>query len=171
MLTLDWFWFWQKPNVDFVTPFSIEECQSRLANALYFRRRLFGVQTKNPVIGEIESNQFYLTKAPSWFKDDFRPFLYGNLITTEKGTRIRASFRIQPGITLFGIVGIGLFFILSLGDALKTQDVLWSLLTLAIFWIIMLSLWGVFIWLGSWSKKSNREFLANYLRQTLLPRK
>ena len=169
MLTLDWFWFWQKPEIDFVTPMSLDECQSQFSRAFSSSRSIFETLPGKTVIGEIEDHKFYLTKkSPWWFRDDFKPYLYGSLVSTPFGTRVRASFRLHPVITLVLIFGISTLFILSAGDILSAQKSFWSLTIFAFFWIIFLASFILIGWFGSWSNKSNRDMLVDYLRKTLL---
>ncbi|MCG2783725.1 MAG: hypothetical protein L6461_01320 [Anaerolineae bacterium] len=169
MLTLDWLWFWQKPAITFVTPLPIDECQKRLSSALYFRRNVFRIVSENPVIGEVQDRKFYLTKNPSWLRDDFRPYLYGTLILTPQGTSVQASFRLHAAVTLFISLGMVFLFCFSVGNALLAKEHFSSLINLFFYWIVFLAVFIFFGWLGSWSNKSNRETLVNYLHKTLLP--
>lgn len=169
MLTLDWFWFWQKPDIDFTTPLLLGECRDRLTSTLKYRRGLFSIQSEHPVIGEVEGNRFYLTKSPTWFRDDFRPFLYGNLIASGQNTRVQAFFRLHAIMTLTIFAGVSLLLGLSVGNAFLVAEPLWPLITLSIFWIMALAILITFIWFGSWSRKSSHADLADYLHKTLLP--
>jgi hypothetical protein len=162
MLTLDWFWFWQKPEIDFVTPLSVDECRSRL-------KRTFEAVSEKSFVGEVQGDKFYLAKKTPGVRDDFRPCLYGTLVLTPHGTRIQAAFRLHAVITLIIVLWLLFFLCASFGNALLGKEPLSALMTLTFFWIIVLGVFTLFGWLGSWSNKSNREILADYLHKILLP--
>lgn len=168
MLTLDWFWFWQKPTVDFVTPLSLEQCQSRLTRALHFKRRLFEIQTPNPAIGKVHGTKFYVANIPNWWhRDDFRPRLYGRLSPTEQGTRVQAAFRPPAFTVLLFLLVEGVFLGLGVRDAFLTPEPLSALLSALMNSLGVLALGLIFTWVSAGINQAQQEFLSHYLHQTL----
>ena len=162
-------WSWRKPDVEFATTLSVEECQERLTKALHYKRGLLGFQTDNPAIGRVRGNDFYLSKTPSfWYRNDFRPFLYGKLIATPQGAYVQASFRPHTAIILIYSIGSVAFAILYCNDAgknLAAQTPWWWILS---FPILAFGVIALPAWLFWQSSRSDKTFLAAYLQQALL---
>jgi hypothetical protein len=79
------------------TDFDTEECRRRLLKsidperqAMFFRP---GYRRSKPVIGWIDGYELYLHKRPNWYwRNDFGPQLYGNLLPEARGTLIEGYF-------------------------------------------------------------------------------
>jgi hypothetical protein len=166
VLVIKRLWSWHKSDIEFVTPLSLDRCQEQLAKALAYERGWFGIPPEKPVMGEIHDNEFYLAQTPTFYQDTFRPFLYGRLVAISHGTLVQASFRLHTAI----IIVLAFMVVFPLGggvlEVLAGRAVWWgTCLFLSCFWGVM----ALFVWLGSWSKKSIQDYLANYLRAVLIP--
>jgi hypothetical protein len=52
-----------------------------------------GYRRSKPVIGWIDGYELYLHKRPNWYwRNDFGPQLYGNLLPEARGTLIEGYF-------------------------------------------------------------------------------
>jgi hypothetical protein len=164
LLRFHWLARWWQPDIEFITPLSIEECQNRLAKALSFERRFWGPVSKNPVIGWVRSGHFRMYK-PAWFRTEFSPFLSGDLIAVPQGTAVRAAFwgdRIITIIMWILFLGWGL---LALCNGLSGDfPWWWDLVTVALFWALA----GLIMWLPWQLGKSRRRYVINYLCRALL---
>jgi len=165
LLDFKWFGVWRKPDIEFITPLSIEECQTRLKRALQYERGIFGPKSKKPVIGETYSTHFRIYKTSRFCRTDFWPFLYGRLNAVPQGTSVQVSFvgnRIYIAISWILYVGLGLC-----GTASKViggqASLMGALLFLAAFWGCM----ALFIGVTSRMAKSHRDYTLNYLRRIL----
>jgi len=164
LLDFKWFGIWRKPDIEFITPLSIEECQTRLKRALHYEQGIFGPKSKKPVIGEVHTTYFRMYKVHGFFRDSW-PFLYGRLNAIPQGTSIRASFvgnRVY--ITIGWILCVGLGLCGTTSKVIGGQaSLIGDLLFLAAFWGCM----ALFIGMISRLAKSHRDYTLNYLRRIL----
>lgn len=157
----------RNPDIEFVTPFSIEECKSRLTKELNLKPAILGMRPSNPIIEWIKDNRFLISRNQSFpLLDNYHPLLEGHLTATNNGTLISASFWINNGL-VFAILFLG--FVIFFGMT-AYQVVFYSAeLGLLLLPIIFCGLFGLVVWLVSRFNNSKREILVNYLQNILTP--
>jgi hypothetical protein len=87
-----------RPAISWQTPFSIDECRERLADAIDVEESALswsGYAGEKPILGLIRQNTFRLQRRPFKSSPD-RRFLYGYFTATAGQTLINAEFRMRP---------------------------------------------------------------------------
>jgi hypothetical protein len=108
------------------TDFDATECLRRLNESIDVEQRTIfsfsGYKGSKPVLGRIDGYQFYLRKRRYW-RNDFAPQFYGDLVVQERGTVVEGYFDLTPWtrkfmrIWLGGVILLGApIFILSVVD-------------------------------------------------------
>ena len=157
----------KKPDVEFITPFSIDECKSRLTKELNLKPAILGLDSSNPVIERISDDHFLISRKQSFpFRDNYHPLLEGRLTTKNDGTLISASFWVNNG-SIFAVLIFG--FILFFGMAIYQVVFNSAELGLLFIPIVFFGLFGLVVLFMSRSNKSKRKLLANYLQRILTP--
>jgi hypothetical protein len=155
----------RKPDVEFFTRLSVEECQQRLSAALDQWRRSWSFRPDRPVIGKVNGHRFQMCKR-IYYRNSFMPILHGELIPTPQGTYVRGSFWFHTLVILFLIVWFG--FIASMLYqgilAILSGNGFWLALVLPIGFLVFAVL---FVWIGSLLEKPSKAYVIAFLRRTL----
>jgi hypothetical protein len=107
----------RKPDVEFVTPLTIQECEKRLFGPLDLTGSLGPLQLmERPIIRSAGNKQFsdvYLRRRIV-YRNDLQPVLYCRLMPVANGTYVKGSLWFSPFITLFLTVWWGFICFWSL---------------------------------------------------------
>jgi hypothetical protein len=154
-----------KPDVEFFTRLSVEECQQRLSTALDQWRWSWNFRPDKPVIGKVSGYHFQMYKR-IYYRNSFMPILYGELIPTSHGTYVRGSFRLHMLVALFLIVWFGgITFILCPNvEAVLSGNDPWLDLAIPVGFLIFGAL---VVWIGSLLEKPSQAYVIAFLRRTL----
>ena len=152
MFGLSFFLRSRNPDIEFTTPFSIDECKSRLTKELNLKPAILGMHPSNPVIERMSDNRFLISRNQSFpLRDNYHPLLEGRLTATNNGTLISASFWINNGsVFAILILGFGIFFAMTVYQVVFHSTELGTLLIPIIF----CGLWGLVVWFMSRFNKS-----------------
>ena len=166
MFGLNFLLFGRNPDIEFTTSLSVDECKKRLTHELHRKRKIFGFRYPPPPIVEyLLGNHFLVSRNQSFFYRDNLLVLGGRLKSREGGTLVRASFRLYEGVSAPLIFGFCLFLGLSLHDIISNGAEIGVLLIPVVFFGFS----GLVIWLMLRLRKSQRNDLANYLKNVLTP--
>jgi hypothetical protein len=168
---------WRKPNVEFFTSFSKEQCIVKVSEALDREPSFYGL-TK-PIGGRLYGTYFYLLKGHPYNIIERNPvmlILSGKFVPTSHGTYIRAWHRFSTGIILFLVVWFGMatFFItlfamstiypsqsfLLFGYTFPNAIVFYGVIPLAMSVSALM-----LIWISAQVGKRRNVDLAHFLRQ------
>lgn len=163
------------------TDFSLEEFRRRLIESVDPQRwtlfSLSGYEGSRAIIGRFEGDSFCLHKR-RYYRNDFAPRFYGELLPQSRGTRIEGYFDARQDAKLFMRIWLAIailigtpIFVESLWDAfLKTGSIegsLWVGLLVPpalVFFGIVLPKFG--LWLGRGEEKFIRAQLQSALVAT-----
>ena len=163
------------------TDFDTEECRRRLIESIDPERRtifaLSGYKGSKPVIGWIDGYQFYLHKRRYW-RNDFAPLFYGNLLPQDRGTIIEGYFEVQRWAKWFmrfwlgGVVLLGSpMFVLSLLDLLRGRSYWEGDARIGLLVPPGMALFGILLpKFGLWWGRHEEEFILEFLQSTLVAR-
>ena len=153
------------PDLEFITPITIDECKSRLMKELNLKSITLGLHPSHPVIEQISDNRFLISRNQSFpLRDNYHPLLEGCLTATKDGTLVSGSFWINNGSILAALaLGSSVFFGMAVYQVVF-QGAEFGLLLVP---IIFCGLFGLVVWFISRSDKSKKEVLANYLHSIL----
>jgi len=155
----------RKPDVEFFTRLSVEECQQRLSAALDQWRWSWSFRPDKPVIGKVSGHRFQMCKR-IYYRNSFMRILHGELIPTPQGTYVRGLFRFHMLVILFLIVWFGgITFILcqNVGTVLSGNEP-WLALAIPVGFLIFGAL---VVWIGSLLEKPSQAYVISFLRRTL----
>ncbi len=157
----------RNPDIEFITPFCIDECKSRLKKELNLKPAILGLHPSHPVIEQIKDNRFLISRNQSlFFRDNYHPLLEGHLTATKDGTLISGSFWVNNG-SIYAILILGFFGFF--GNAVYQVVFYGAELGLLLLHLIIFGLWGLVTWFMSRFNKSKREVLVNYMKSILTP--
>lgn len=151
---------------ELVSPLSIIECINRLRSATQSEWAIFGT---SPVVGKVGEKSFRLRKRLKMSHNSFQTHLSASLSSEGTSTRVTCRFGMHPFVVIFMIVWLGAVTggaIGSLVFGLRHSNgtmpsaaglVPWGL---ALFGIVLV---GV----GRGMARGEREFLMDFLRQTV----
>ena len=157
----------RNPDIEFITPFSIDECKSRLTKELNLKPAILGLHPSSPVIERISDNRFLISRNQSLpFRDNYHSLLEGRLTAKTDGTLISASFLVNNG-SIFSILILG--FVVFFGTVVYQVVFNSAESGLLLIPVIFCGLFGLIVWFMSRFNKSKRKILANYLQRILTP--
>jgi hypothetical protein len=159
--------FTRKPDIEFVTALSIDDCKKRLERELQLRAAILGLHPAHSVIERLDGNRFRISRNQSFpFIDHVQPLLEGYLTNINRGTLVRASFRVNNG-SLFAVLLLGfIVFFGVVANQVISRGAEWGLFLVP---IVFFGFMGFAYWFLSWHDKSKREVLTEYLQRILTP--
>jgi hypothetical protein len=154
------------------TKLSLAECRARLGSAtdLGGMALSWDAAVSSAVVGEFRGQVFRL-HTPSYYKNSFAPFFYGQLSAVTGGTALQGSFRMHPFVRLFLVFWFGLLLIFGLAafivPAAKYQGSgisrNWYFVGLVVLAILGVGL----VQVGKWLGRSEEGVIRNFLKSTL----
>jgi hypothetical protein len=137
--------------IDLVSSFPPAECVRRLRKAV--GRECTALGMKGVIGGSITDTRLKLYKT-TWYRNDFRVYLFGEFIEEEGTTRIRCHTRMGWYANAF-IAGITIFVMQA---AIRERSIIP---------LIALLVLGAIVGIARFAQKYDRDFLVTCLRKTL----
>jgi len=166
---------WRRPQVEFFTRLTRDQCIVRLSTA-FGHPRLYGMDRS--IDGCISGTYFFLLKHPSPYLRMPRPALFGKFLSIQQGTYVRAWHRFEAvGILLLTVsswVAVSMLIYSFLRDYLASVQLAVEPRAEIVFYVVLLLLlillWFWWFWFGTWiGRKGNADvgdFLERVLKET-----
>ena len=158
------------------TNFEVQECLRRLEEAAdrgqWNPFSLSGYRGSKPLLAKIDGQEIKVWKR-IYYRNDFRPYFYGTLISEADGTRIEGYFGLDQWVRIFmwiwmGFVALSCIPMLTLfvrEGGLHSKDAALDLVPL-----YMLAFGVLLPKVGRWIGRGQERFILESLQETLAAR-